>query len=95
MKVLLVIATIIVPVLMLYLTIKFAKLKLLFNLLAILSMLIFGSITATTIYQVIIDDAVFMTTIHGLFLNVLFLITGAYLGVFFFYRMIRLTMDEK
>jgi hypothetical protein len=66
-----------------------------FNITAVISTLIFGNIAATSIYQILIDNAVFMTTIHGIFLNPYFLITGGYLGVFIIYRLMVLTWDER
>lgn len=66
-----------------------------FNIIAVISILIFGNIAATSIYQILIDNAVFMTTIHGVFLNPSFLITGGYLGVFIIYRLMVLTWDER
>ena len=66
-----------------------------FNIIAVISTLIFGNIAATSIYQILIDNAVFMTTIHGIFLNPYFLIAGGYLGVFIIYRLMVLTWDER
>lgn len=71
------------------------KWKVLFNSVALISTIIFGMIAATSIYQVIIDDAVFMTTIHALFLNAWFLITGAYIGVYVIYRLALITWEER
>lgn len=95
MKVILVISTIIVPSVMLYLVRKSDHFKIFFNIVAVLSTIIFGSIASTSIYQVIIDGTVFMTTIHALFLNSIFIITGAYLGVFIIYRLMILTLEER
>lgn len=66
-----------------------------FNIIAVISTLIFGNIAATSIYQILIDNAVFMTAIHGIFLNPYFLIAGGYLGVFIIYRLMVLTWDER
>ncbi|ATP39918.1 transposase [Solibacillus sp. R5-41] len=95
MKLLLVISSIVVPIVMLYLQQKSNQFKMLFNIVATISIIIFGSLASMSIYQVIIDDAVFMTTIHGLFLNPVFLVTGAYLGTFVIYRLMMLTLDER
>ncbi|MEG0383230.1 hypothetical protein [Solibacillus cecembensis] len=95
MKFLLVISSIVVPVVMLYLQHKSDSFRTIFNIVAIISIIIFGSLASTSIYQVIIDDAVFMTTIHGLFLNPVFLVTGAYLGTFVIYRLMMLTLEER
>lgn len=95
MKILLVISSIVVPAVMLYLIRKSDKFKILFNLLAVISTIIFGSILSTSINQIIVDDAVFMTTIHAIFLSPVFLITGAYLGLYIIYRLMILTLEEK
>ena len=95
MKILLVISSIVVPLIMVLLRKKISKSALVFNILAVIFVIIFGSIASTSIYQIIIDDSVFMTKIHGLFLNELFLISGAYIGVFTIYRLMILTLNEK
>jgi len=66
-----------------------------FNVLAVLATIIFGGIASTSIYQIIVDDAVFMTTIHAIFLNNLFLVTGAYIGIYMLYRLLLWTWEEK
>lgn len=95
MKILLVISSIVVPAIMLYLQYKSVKFKMIFNVVAALSTIIFGSIASTSIYQIIVDDAVFMTTIHALFLNSYFMGVGAYIGVFLIYRLMLLTVEER
>ncbi|MCH7321188.1 transposase [Solibacillus sp. MA9] len=95
MKFLLVMASLVAPVLMLFLKQSSNKFNMFFNIAAVLSTIIFGNIAATSIYQVIVDDTVFMTTIHALFLKPIFLVTGAYLGTFIIYRLILLTLEER
>ncbi|MFJ8099380.1 transposase [Lysinibacillus sp. NPDC096212] len=95
MKILLVTSSIVVPVVMVYLQHKSDKFKMIFNIVAVISTIIFGSIASTTIYQIIVDDAVFMTTIHAIFLNPFFLVTGAYLGVFIIYRLMIMALEER
>ena len=95
MKILLVIASISFPIIMFYLQNKNMKFQITFNIIAVLSAIIFGNIASTSIFQILIDNSVFMTAIHGIFLNPFFLITGAYLGVFIVYRLLILTMDER
>ncbi|MFJ6210576.1 transposase [Lysinibacillus sp. NPDC092081] len=95
MKILLVSSSIVVPVVMLYLQHKNDKFKMIFNIAAVISTIIFGSIASTKIYQIIVDDAVFMTTIHAIFLNPVFLVTGAYLGVFIIFRLMILTLEDR
>lgn len=95
MKILIIVGIIVFPLFMLYLKSKNKKSLLFFNTIAVISTVIFGSIASISIYQIIIDDAVFMTTIHSVFLNPLFLITGAYLGLYIVYRLLILTMQEN
>lgn len=95
MKFLLVLAIIVTPVIMYVLQNKSSQFRIMINILSVVSIIIFGSIAATSIYQIIIDNAVFMTTIHAIFLNPFFLITGAYLGIYTITRLIIITMNEK
>lgn len=95
LKLLLVASSIVIPAVMVYLKSKSKRLQMIFNVVAVLSTIIFGSIASTSIYQIIRDDKVFMTTIHGIFLNPLFLMTGGYLGVFVIYRLLLLVFDES
>jgi hypothetical protein len=57
------------------------------HVIAILFLIIFSSIASIGVFTIIRDQTVFMTKIHGLFLNPFFLITGAYLGIYLIYRM--------
>lgn len=95
MKTLLVTSSIIVPMVMLYLQYTSKRFKMIFNIIAVISTIIFGGIASTSIYQIIVDDAVFMTTIHAIFLNPVFLVTGTYLGLFIIYRLMILTLEER
>lgn len=95
LKLLFILSSIVVPVIMLLLQYKSNIARLLWNVSAVLALIIFGSIASTSIYQIIVDGAVFMTTIHAIFLNPLFLAVGAYLGVFMIYRLMLLTWIEK
>lgn len=71
------------------------KLRLLFHIVAVIAALVFGNISSLAIYKIIKDHTVFMTSIHGIFLNPFFLISGAYLGTFFIYRMVLWTIDDS
>ncbi|MED4402483.1 transposase [Metabacillus fastidiosus] len=95
MKILLVTSSIIFPIVMFFLQSRIKLFRIIFNIIAVISALIFGNIAATSIYQILIDNTVFMTAIHSVFLNPYFLITGAYLGLFLLYRLIILTLDES
>ncbi|PGZ93024.1 transposase [Bacillus sp. AFS029533] len=65
-----------------------------FNLIAIISYVVFGGISAIAIYEIIKHDVVFMTNIHAVFLNIYFLISGAYLGIYGLYQLINLMMKQ-
>lgn len=88
MKLLIVIGSIFLPVALLYLNYKFKYAHLVFSVIAVVSALIFGNIAALSIYNVIANDTLFMTTIHSIFLNPLFILTGAYLGVYIVYMLV-------
>lgn len=95
MKILLVVSSIAFPIVMFFLQNHSKLFRMIFNIIAVISTLILGNIAATSIYQILIDNTIFMTTIHGIFLNPYFLITGAYLGAFIIYRLVVLTLDER
>ncbi|MGM0903786.1 MAG: transposase [Bacillota bacterium] len=86
--------SIITPLLMFGLRTYWEQSRLFLNLLAIICVLLFGIIAALAIHEIIKDKTVFMTNIHGLFLNPVFLLTSAYIGVYILYRLVVLTFDE-
>ncbi|MBD8520829.1 transposase [Lysinibacillus fusiformis] len=92
MNVFIMVTIIVIPALMVYLQQKSDKMRLVFNALGVVSAILFGYIAATSITQIILEDVVFMTTIHAVFLNPIFLLTGAYLGLFFIQYMIDITI---
>lgn len=94
MKFLIILSSIISPIVFVYLHSINKKTGTVLNGIAFIAALVFGIISALSIYQIIIDNTVFMTAIHGIFLNPFFLITGAYLGVYILYRLILITIDE-
>lgn len=87
MKTLIVLGSILLPMLMLYVEFRKPSIRNIYNIIFVISSLIFGNIAALAIYQVIIDQTVFMTAIHGVFLKPMFLITGAILGIDTIYRL--------
>ena len=92
LKLLLIVGSVVIPVIMVVLHKKGTKFQIFFNIAAILAALLFGDIASIAIYNIIKEDTVFMTNIHGLFLNPLFLLTGAYLGVYLLYTLILWTL---
>ena len=95
MKIIILVAIIVIPSLMVYLQQKSDKMRLFFNALGVVSAILFGYIAATSIMQIILEDAVFMTTIHAVFLSPTFLITGTYLGLFLIQRIIDSTIGQR
>ncbi|HDR7783162.1 MULTISPECIES: hypothetical protein [Bacillus] len=49
---------------------------------AYVALYVLGTIISINIYDVLIQDLVFMTSIHGILLNPFFLISGAYIGIY-------------
>lgn len=90
-----ILGSILLPLLMLYSQKISTKFNLVYNILTIIAILVFGNIASLSIYKVIKENSVFMTTIHAIFLNPFFLITGAYIGIYVLYRMLLLSMQEK
>ncbi|MED0665036.1 transposase [Bacillus badius] len=95
MKIFILIVSIAFPIAMAFLQHHRETFRTIFNILAIVASLVFGNIAAASIYQILVDNTVFMTAIHGIFLNPYFLASGAYFGVFIVYRLILLAADEK
>lgn len=94
MKFLIILGSIIVPVAMLVIQHKWIKWRIVFNVVSILTALVFGNISALAIYEILRDNTVFMTSIHAIFLNPMFLVTGAYLGVYLIYRLLIISFNE-
>lgn len=94
MKFLIILGSIIVPVAMLVIQHKWIKWRIVFNIVSILTALVFGNISALAIYEILRDNTVFMTSIHAIFLNPTFLVTGAYLGVYLIYRLLIISFHE-
>ncbi|PFZ01675.1 hypothetical protein COL60_28420 [Bacillus pseudomycoides] len=64
------------------------KIRSFLDICAYLSLYILGILIAFNIYDVVLHGLVFMTTIHSILLNPLFLFTGAYVGVYSLYLLI-------
>ncbi|MBP3950993.1 transposase [Bacillus suaedae] len=95
MELVIVLSIIIVPISMYFIQKKWSRAHVIFNFLALLSFAIFAFITADSISAILITDEVFMTTIHGIFLNLWFLTSGAYLGFYILLRLIYLSVIER
>lgn len=83
----LLLSSVAIPILMMTLHKKWPNVQYYFHLMAFLSALIFGNISAFAIYDIIKEETVFMTNIHAILLNPFFLLTGAYLGIYFLYTL--------
>ncbi|MCM2674560.1 transposase [Alkalicoccobacillus plakortidis] len=78
--------SILVPTIMLLIQKKWTIFKSVFDIIALLCLLIFISITASAIYEILADNTVFMTNIHALFLNGFFLVSGGYVVLYAIYK---------
>lgn len=76
LKILLIAGRIQLPLMIVYSQKNRKRLKFIYTIIAIMATLVFGNIASLAIYQIIKDKTVFMTSIHALFLNPFFLITG-------------------
>ncbi|MFD0710939.1 transposase [Paenibacillus sp. GCM10027626] len=92
MSVLIILGSILVPLLMAYWHKRWSPIRHAFNVASLIMGLVFGNIAAISVYRIIRDQTVFMTKIHGIFINPFFLAAGAYLGVYILYRLLMFTM---
>ncbi|MGE6400073.1 hypothetical protein [Bacillus cereus] len=61
------------------------KIRITLHIFAYLALYVLGTIISINIYDVLIQNLVFMTSIHGILLNPFFLLAGAYIGVYTLY----------
>ncbi|HDR8190088.1 hypothetical protein C5137_03845 [Bacillus cereus] len=71
-----------------YLSAKQPKISIVLHISAYLALYALGTIISINIYDVLIQDLVFMTSIHGILLNPFFLIAGAYIGTYTLYLLL-------
>lgn len=88
------IGTIVIPVIMLWLDFRVGGLRTWFAAAAVISFIFFSVQNANAIYKVIRDNEVFMTTIHGIFLDPIVLTTGSYLGLYTIYLLLKYTVSH-
>jgi Zn-dependent oligopeptidase len=88
MSIIIVIFVILIPLVMLASAWLLQSFKHVFAGAAVLCAYIFGAISSMNVYQILRDDTVFMTNIHVVFTNKLFLFTGGYLGAYGIYMLL-------
>ncbi|GCF75590.1 hypothetical protein CN445_02880 [Bacillus cereus] len=71
-----------------YLLALHPKIRIVLHISAYLALYVLGTIISITIYNVLIQNLVFMTSIHGILLNPFFLISGAYIGIYTLYLLL-------
>ncbi|MGG3674146.1 hypothetical protein ABES96_23925 [Bacillus nitratireducens] len=71
-----------------YLLALHPKIRIALHISAYLALYVLGTIISITIYDVLIQNLVFMTSIHGILLNPFFLISGAYIGIYTLYLLL-------
>ncbi|GAA0436260.1 MAG: transposase [Bacillota bacterium] len=89
MKILILLGSAILPTILYFSQKSNKRFEIVFNLCALLSLVVFGNILALSIYNVIKNNTVLMTDIHAILLNPFFLITGAYLGIYLIYMLLK------
>ncbi|OAS18889.1 hypothetical protein [Paenibacillus oryzisoli] len=94
MSIIIVIFVILIPLVMLASAWLLQSIKHIFTGAAVLCAYIFGAISSTNVYQILQDDTVFMTNIHVVFTNKLFLFTGGYLGAYGIYMLLHCFLRE-
>ncbi|MBO9128101.1 hypothetical protein [Bacillus sp. 165] len=95
MKALIILAPIICSAVFLFVSFYSNKLRLTLDILAYISLYVFGIILSLSIHEVLQEDAVFMTKIHEVLLNPLFLGAGAYAGIYALYLVMRIGILYK
>ncbi|PFS16513.1 hypothetical protein MN033_08245 [Bacillus nitratireducens] len=71
-----------------YLLALHPKIRIVLHISAYLALYVLGTIISITIYDVLIQNLVFMTSIHGILLNPFFLISGAHIGIYTLYLLL-------
>lgn len=84
-----------VPSVMLYLLKKWTFTQKLYDIIALLSVVLFSIIVTNAIYIIVLDNTVFMTNIHALFLNKIFLLVGGYLLFYIIYQLLRVIFHKS
>lgn len=64
------------------------RIRILLDLFAYVCLYGFSTIIAFSVYEVLRQQTVFMTTIHSILLNPLFLLTGSYIGIYVLYMIL-------
>ncbi len=89
-------AVILIPIMMVIVQRKWVLMQTIFTGAAIVASMTFGYIAATSVYAILENEEVFMTSIHAVFLNSFFLISGAYLGLYSIYLLcLHFTYERK
>ncbi|THF81673.1 transposase [Cohnella fermenti] len=91
MRLMIGIASLLLPGLMLLAGRRWPAAARAFDACAWIAALLFGNIAAFSVYEIIRDGTVFMTKIHAVFLNEVFLASGSYLGLYAFYLLLERT----
>ncbi|WP_407869290.1 transposase [Paenibacillus sp. P36] len=87
MSIMIILILLLIPACMLVGSWMFISCRIWFHILAMVSAYVFGIISALAVNDILRDDTVFMTNIHGVFNNQLFLLSGGYLGCYGIYLM--------
>lgn len=83
--------TIALPGLMVFIKYRWKKAAVLYHLLAVICSVIAGINISITTIQVILHNQVFTTAFHGIFINLWFILSSAYLIMYLIYSLIERT----
>ncbi|MDN4523126.1 transposase [Fictibacillus fluitans] len=95
LKIVMVLIILFLPVFMYALKEKFAPMATVFTCLAYFSFLAFSIIASLTVYDIIVTHRVFMTTVHRIFLNPVFITSASYLGLHLLYLLFSAIIKQR
>jgi hypothetical protein len=94
MSIIITVLSILIPLSMLISAWLFTLCRNVYHVLAVGCAYMFGIISVLAVYKILRDETVFMTNIHGILQNELFLLSGAYLGCYGIYMLLRWMLKE-
>ncbi|TCZ80093.1 hypothetical protein E0485_04340 [Paenibacillus albiflavus] len=94
MEIIVGISVVILPFIVLFLYRLLGKWRFIIDVVAAVAAMSFAIVSTVAVYQIRRDGTIFMTNIHRLFDNYIFLISGAYLGMYGLCQLIRYSIKK-
>ncbi|MGE6228010.1 hypothetical protein [Paenibacillus chitinolyticus] len=79
---------VVVPWLLVWLQNKVAGAKFVIDIASYAALVLFSGIAGVTVGEILVNNTVFMTSVHKVFLNPVFLVSGGWLGLYALQRLI-------